>query len=213
MAAYLLEKKYVPVHFYRPSCLTSERVYNSCASGHMCRGQPSLFASYLHVDLYIFCMGQHITLFTESHIWPGSFVVKANVYHASTATGDELAVKVYKTSILVFKYVFWLEISTSAVVNRFHPTMEFVVIIPVEVPNSIPPRSQMAMTSGIEKDTFKETFVLDTAIRKATRGRWSKPGPRKRCEISRGRTPNSSIFHVNFASFRFPSTLNSLSLI
>ncbi|BBN12165.1 RIO kinase 1 [Marchantia polymorpha subsp. ruderalis] len=28
---------------------------------------------------------------------------EANVYHASTATGDELAVKVYKTSILVFK--------------------------------------------------------------------------------------------------------------
>ncbi|KAL3678439.1 hypothetical protein R1sor_021395 [Riccia sorocarpa] len=28
---------------------------------------------------------------------------EANVYHATTATGDELAVKVYKTSILVFK--------------------------------------------------------------------------------------------------------------
>lgn len=30
--------------------------------------------------------------------------VQANVYHATTEAGDELAVKVYKTSILVFKY-------------------------------------------------------------------------------------------------------------
>ena len=30
-------------------------------------------------------------------------IYQANVYHATTLSGDELAVKVYKTSILVFK--------------------------------------------------------------------------------------------------------------
>jgi len=33
----------------------------------------------------------------------GSTIYQANVYHAITATGEELAVKVFKTSILVFK--------------------------------------------------------------------------------------------------------------
>lgn len=31
------------------------------------------------------------------------FISQANVYHATTSSGEELAVKVYKTSILVFK--------------------------------------------------------------------------------------------------------------
>jgi serine/threonine-protein kinase RIO1 len=32
-------------------------------------------------------------------------ILQANVYYATTAKGDALAVKVYKTSILVFKYI------------------------------------------------------------------------------------------------------------
>lgn len=34
-------------------------------------------------------------------------VLQANVYHATKADGQELAIKVYKTSVLVFKYAMW----------------------------------------------------------------------------------------------------------
>lgn len=39
------------------------------------------------------------------HFWFLYLLQQANVYHATRSDGQELAIKVYKTSVLVFKYV------------------------------------------------------------------------------------------------------------
>jgi len=85
-------------------------------------------------------------------------VFQANVYHATKSDGSELAIKVYKTSVLVFKWaisITWIE-----VVNDF-------VLVPIFI---------TVMISGIEIDMYKEITVLDMATVVTILERWWRHG-------------------------------------
>lgn len=59
-----------------------------------------LVDSSFHFRIYLFFINLVLILLLVHPL-----VRQANVYHATKTDGQELAIKVYKTSVLVFKYV------------------------------------------------------------------------------------------------------------